>query len=94
MVNKTNKTQSLEIATRAPDQLGLAIGRFRARSELSQAALAKSAGVRQATVSKVEKGMGTTALETIYSVCAALGLEVVLRPRHSRGGEIKSGDLF
>lgn len=81
MSDKANKNRILEIRTRAPDQMGHALERFRARSGLSQAAVAKSAGIRQATVSSVEKGLGTTKLETVYSVCAALGLEIVLRPR-------------
>ena len=94
MAKKTGKPPALEIPTRGPSQLGHAIGRYRARSKLSQTALAKSAGVRQATLSKVEKGVGTTALQTLYSVCAALGLEVVLRPRDPRDREDKIEDLF
>lgn len=83
----------IEVPTRAPDQLGNAISRFRARSEITQAALAKEAGVRQATISKVEKGVGTTELQTIYSVCAALGLEIVIRPR-IRFDESSPRELF
>jgi HTH-type transcriptional regulator/antitoxin HipB len=94
MSNKKSETRPKEVATRAPDQLGHAIARFRALSDLSQATLAQSAGLRQATISKVERGVGTTELQTIYSVCAALGLEVVLRPRTSRSDEIKLGDMF
>jgi HTH-type transcriptional regulator/antitoxin HipB len=79
----SRKPKDLIIATRAADQLAQAIARYRARSGLTQASLAKSAGLRQATISKIEKGLGTTKIETIYAICAALGLEVVLRPRRS-----------
>jgi len=91
---KTSKTLPFEMPTRAPQQLGQAIGRYRAKMQLSQAALAKSAGVRQATISKVEKGIGTTELETIFAVCAALGLEVVVRPRSSKTSQFRPGDFF
>ena len=70
-----------EITTRAADQLGGALARFRALSHLSQAQVAASAGLRQATVSKAEQGIPTTQLETIYALCAALALELVVRPR-------------
>ena len=88
------KLNSLEVITRAPDQLGQAIERFRNRNDLSQASLAKSAGVRQATVSKVEKGLGTTEIETIFAVCAALGLEIVLRERNSQNAKLSIKELF
>ena len=77
------KVKPLEVLTRAPDQLGQAIERFRTRKDLSQSSLAKNAGLRQATISKVETGLGTTEIETSFSICAALGLEIVLRQRKS-----------
>jgi len=89
-----DKAKSLEVPTRAPEQLGQAIERFRKRKELSQASLAKSAGVRQATVSKVENGLGTTEIDTIFAVCAALGIEIVLRERKSRNEQLATKELF
>ena len=71
----------LAIPTRAPVQLGQAITRFRKSATLTQAKVAASAGVRQATVSKTEAGSGSTELKTIYALCAALNLELVLRRR-------------
>jgi HTH-type transcriptional regulator/antitoxin HipB len=95
MVPAPRKTKGLIIATRAPDQLGQAIERYRVRAKLTQASLAKSAGLRQATISKVEKGLGTTEIETIYAVCAALGLELVLRPRQGVSeDEFSPEDIF
>jgi HTH-type transcriptional regulator / antitoxin HipB len=92
-MDKTTKTQTLEIPTRAPNQLGQAISRFRARKNLSQASLAKSAGVRQATVHKVEKGLRVN-IETVYAVCAALELELVIRPRNSKAEPFHPEDVF
>lgn len=94
MCSNQLKKRDLIIATRAASQLGLAIERYRKRGKLTQAALAKSAGLRQATVSKVEKGLGTTGVQTLYALCAALGLELVLRPRQSKEGEIRPEDIF
>ena len=94
MVANQRKQKELAIATRAANQLGEAIERYRARAEYTQARLAKSAGLRQATISKVEKGLGTTEIQTIYAVCAALGLELVLRPRKSEDDGFKPEDIF
>lgn len=88
------KTALIEVSTSAPKQLGHAIERFRNLKDLSQASLAQSAGVRQATVSKVEKGVGTTEVNTIFAVCAALGLEIVLRKRKTSKGKTSIKDLF
>ena len=77
------RRHTLEVATRAPDQLGTALARFRVRAEQSQTAVAASAGLRQATVSKAEAGTATVQLRTVYALCAALGLELVIRPRRS-----------
>ncbi len=82
MKNDPYRTPLVEIPVRAPDQLAQAICRFRKKTALTQAALAESAGIRQATVSKVEQGAGTTEVQTIFALCAALGLELVLRPRN------------
>lgn len=88
-----NKKIFLEVATRAPDQLGVAITRLRLQAALTQEKLAKSAGIRQATVSKTERGVGSTEIKTIYAICAALGLELVLRPRR-KTRDFRPEDLF
>jgi HTH-type transcriptional regulator/antitoxin HipB len=84
----------LEIITRAPHQLGQALARLRTQRDLSQATLAQNAGLRQATVSKAEKGSGTTAIKTIYDMCAALGLELVVRPRPKPTAAARPEDIF
>jgi HTH-type transcriptional regulator / antitoxin HipB len=75
------------ITTRAPEQLGQALERCRKLRRLTQAELGRNAGLRQATVSKVEQGTDTTSLRSIYALCAAMNLELVLRPRQTRQAE-------
>lgn len=83
------------VSTRAAGQLGNAVCRYRLSANLTQASLAKSAGLRQATISKVEKGTDTTEIKTIYSICAALGLELTLQPRKKRSNVLlQPEDLF
>ena len=72
---------------RSAEQLGAALKRLRKKVGLSQIALGKKAGLRQGTVSKVENGAKNTEIATIYSICAALGLELVVRDRG--GGQEK-----
>lgn len=91
---KRKKREDLVLHTRAASQLAQAIERYRSRAGLTQSALAKSAGLRQATISKVEKGAGTTEIETIYAICAALGLELVLRPRQSEANDFRPEKIF
>lgn len=67
--------------TRSTFQLSNALSIYRASVDKSQAEVGKSAGLRQATVSRAEFGADTTEIGTIYSICAALGLELVIRPR-------------
>jgi len=86
---------SLSIATRSTVHLGYAIARFRKRAKWTQAQLAKRAGLRQATVSKVENGSSSTQIDTIYALCAALGLEVVMQTRPvSEKNRFRVEDIF
>lgn len=94
MPPKNFNIHNLTIATRASDQLGLALKRYRARAGQTQSQVAKSAGLRQATISKAEQGAGTTEVDTIYSICAALGLELVLRPRKSKSSGFRPEEIF
>ena len=75
------KPASPETPTRSVEQLGAAVARFRKLHDQSQAEVARSAGMRQATLSRVESGKADPSLKTVYALCAALGLELVVRPR-------------
>jgi transcriptional regulator with XRE-family HTH domain len=77
---QTNPQSSKEISARSAKQLGEALYRHRTLKGMSQADLAKEAGVRQATISKAESG-AEVKLGTLIALSAALGLELVLRGR-------------
>lgn len=66
---------------RTPNDIGNALRQARKQQELSQQALASKSGVWQETISKIENGSPGTRLETIFDLCAALNLEIVLAER-------------
>jgi HTH-type transcriptional regulator / antitoxin HipB len=66
---------------RTSTELGAALRRRRRALKLSQAELAERASMRQATVSSAEAGDLGIKLTTIVDLLAALGLELVVRPR-------------
>ena len=66
---------------RSPQQLGRLIQGFRRERGLNQTELADLAGLRQEMVSKIETGQEGVRLGTIYSLLAALNLEMTLTPR-------------
>lgn len=72
---------------RTPHQMGAALRRIRRQRGLSQGELAARAHLRQATISEVEAGKGSTRLDTIISIMVALDLEMVVRLRTSGAPE-------
>jgi len=78
---------------RSPKQLGVALRRFRRMRDLTQAELAKRAGVRQGTVSQVETGLETVKLTTVMDLLRALDLELVIQPR-TKGSHSDIEDIF
>ena len=73
------REDSLTIVARSPAQLGHAIQRFRSLRGMSQAELGNKAAVRQPTISDLESGKGR--IKTLTDALAALGLELVVRPK-------------
>ena len=69
-----------EMLIRTPRQFGAAIQRRRKALGLTQADLAVTTGLRQATISEIERGEGAR-LESIMRLFAALDLELAARPR-------------
>ena len=61
--------------------MGATLRRQRRKLGLSQAELGERINARQATISALEAGTVDTKLRTLMDVMAALGLEMVLRPR-------------
>jgi HTH-type transcriptional regulator/antitoxin HipB len=74
-------------------QLGAVIRRNRKQHGLTQAALGSLISKRQATISNLESAESGTTLETLFSVLAALDLELVVRAR-TKGDATPLGDLF
>lgn len=78
---------------RSPKQIGAVLRRYRRGQNLTQAELAKRAGVRQSTVSQVEGGLETAKLNTLMDMLRALDLEVVIQPR-TKSSHSDIEDLF
>lgn len=71
----------MEYLVRNSKQLGHALQRVRKEKNLTQGMLGENISMRQATISKLEAGEPATRIETLMVVLAALGLEIVIRPR-------------
>lgn len=64
----------------------------RKRAEKSQGVVAACAGVRQTTVSKVEQHPDNTRLETLFSLLAALDLELEIKRKTVQQDRSVAGD--
>ena len=67
----------------SPLALGRALRDARRRKRLTQQQLADLAGVTQATVSNVERGVSRVSLTTLLRILAALKLELTVQSRES-----------
>jgi HTH-type transcriptional regulator/antitoxin HipB len=77
---------------RSAKQLGALIHNARANRNLSQQALADLIGTGQKTISRIENGNEGTKVETIFSLLAALDLDMQLATRRKSSKDI--GDIF
>jgi HTH-type transcriptional regulator/antitoxin HipB len=71
----------IEARTRSHEQLGKAIRRFRILRGWSQADLGKKTGIGQAKISMIESGKRRPEASTLFTICNALAVDIVLRPR-------------
>ena len=78
---------------RSATQLGAVIRRKRRKRALTQKQVGELAGIRQASISKIENGNLYTQLDTILRVLAALDLELTVDNR-SKGSAISFEDIF
>lgn len=78
---------------RTPKDIGHAIRTARKAQKLTQKELASKSGIWQETISKIENGVGSTKLETIFDLMAALDLEIQVQPR-SKGSATDLEDMF
>jgi len=76
-------------SARTAKQIGAIIRRARRSANLSQAGLGAKIGMRQATISKLERGEPATQLATLLDVLSALGLEIII----DRRGRVVAKDL-
>lgn len=70
---------------RSARELSNALRNARKAQKLSQAELASRAGLWPRTISMIETGSGDTRLETVFSLLAALDLELHVVPRRKIG---------
>jgi HTH-type transcriptional regulator/antitoxin HipB len=91
-VSSAEVAMSEQIA-RTEKQLGAVVRRVRKQAGLTQGGLGERIHLRQATISRLEAGEPAIQLHTVMEALAALGLELVVRPR-SRGGAADIEDLF
>lgn len=74
-------------AARNAKQLGAIIRRERKLRDLTQLRLGEKIGLRQATISKLERGEPGTQLRTLFDALTALGLEIRVLERAQGGPE-------
>jgi HTH-type transcriptional regulator/antitoxin HipB len=84
---------SMNQVIRSPKQLGSLLQNERLRQGLTQKGLAELSGIGQKTISHTENGRTGTKLETVFSLLAALGLELQLGAR-SKAPQSEIGGIF
>lgn len=80
-------------SARTAKQIGAIVRRARRNAKLTQAELGSRIGLRQATISRLEKGQNETKLSTLLDVLTALGLEIFV-DRRGRTSNQDLEDLF
>ena len=73
--------QPMNLTARSAKQLGLALQQRRSAKGLTQTELANLVGTGQKTISKIENGNPATRMDTLFSILAALDLELDIQLR-------------
>ena len=76
-------------SARTAKHIGAIIRRARRNTGMNQTDLGKKIGLRQATISKLERGEPATQLSTLLDALSALGLEIIIDKR----GRASAADL-
>ena len=79
-IDANRKENNMQAIARTPLQLGNSIRERRRELGLTQEQLAAKAGVRQRTISDIERSAAAR-FDTVLRALAALDLELVVRPR-------------
>lgn len=72
-------------SARTAKQIGAIVRRARRKAGITQTDLGKKIGLRQATISRLEKGEDETKLSTLLDALTALGLEIIIDKRGTAG---------
>lgn len=80
-------------SARTAKQIGAIIRRVRRNAGLTQTDLGNRIGLRQATISRLEKGEDETRLSTLLNALGALGLEIIIDKR-GKASTRNLGDIF
>lgn len=75
----------MELPIASSSELGEAVAQARKSSKLTQADVSKKAGLRQATISKVERGDEGVRFDTVLSILASMDMEIVVRHKDKTG---------
>ena len=78
---------------RSSQAIGNALRNARKRRRLKQSQLSAASGIRQATISEIERGVGDPKLDTIFALLSALELELTIAER-SQGDVQTLEDIF
>lgn len=78
---------------RRPHDLGAILQRQRRLLRLTQTDVSGLIGTGQKTISKLENGNPATRIDTLFSLLAALDLELAIQPR-GKGWAIDPEDIF
>jgi HTH-type transcriptional regulator/antitoxin HipB len=78
---------------RRPHDLGAILQRQRRLLRLTQTDVSGLIGTGQKTISKLENGNPATRIDTLFSLLAALDLELAIQPR-AKGWPIDPEDIF
>lgn len=71
----------------SPEILGKVLRRYRKNLRLSQSEAGKKFNLPQKTVSRIESGISTVQIETLFKYMSALGLEIHLQSRSEQSNE-------
>jgi HTH-type transcriptional regulator/antitoxin HipB len=73
----------VDYVARTPAQLGLILRSIRTERGLTQQHAGAKVGLKQSTVSAIERESAHSSVDTLYKLLSALGLELVVRDKPS-----------
>lgn len=73
----------------SPQTLGNTLRQHRKAQGLTQSQAGEKFGIPQKTISRIEAGVASVRLETLFRYMAALGLELHLAPREARANQVE-----